>query len=305
MVKWPFSLSTVSSDFGDTKNRPSAHSGVDFAVAAGTPIRAGGPGVVHFTGKLNDRAGNVVSIRYDAFKGTCMHTHVQARYPIPKGRRVNEGDIIAYVGSSGSASGPHLHLEVFADGPRLVNPHSVYKGVVPAGGGGNVILLPTQRRVVSHASANGRARPSTKAPVGDTLKPRTVGNFNAWARGEKVEGNDVWFRGISGRWFWSGGFEGGANTAGLSEVAAPAEPNPPVEPPSSVPSPVEPPVDPEPVEPPSVPSPVEPPEQPTDPVEPPVTPEKPSRGRVIAGSGVAVITVIVAAILSQCGGPAL
>lgn len=80
---------------------------------------------------------------------------------------------------------------------------------------------------VTKAVTNGRPQPNTsQAPVGEALQPGAVGNFTAWTRGESVEGNNVWFKGISDRWFWSGGFEGGANTNGLPEVGGAPAPAP-------------------------------------------------------------------------------
>ncbi|QIG59054.1 endolysin [Microbacterium phage SadLad] len=90
----------------------------------------------------------------------------------------------------------------------------------------------TQRKVGPNG-ARRRESPSSKAAeAGEMLAPGTIGNFNGWARGEKVEGNDVWFRGTSGDWFWSGGFEGGPVTAGLPEIsiAPPVTPPKPVDP---------------------------------------------------------------------------
>lgn len=88
------------------------------------------------------------------------------------------------------------------------------------GGGPAAVPAPlsgTQRRTV--AVTNGRADASSKsARSGDPLKANTVGNFTGWKHGESVSGNNVWFRGTSGRWFWSGGFTGGANTAGLANL---------------------------------------------------------------------------------------
>lgn len=286
-VKWPFPLNTISSDWMDTKGRSSPHSGVDFGWNAGKAIRAGGPGVVHFAGLHNpDKSGYVVSIRYDGINGTVMYCHVRPNIPVKKGQRVSEGTIIAYVGATGSADGEHVHIETYLSNPtRLVNPHSLFSGVVGSGS-----LLASQRRVVPHAYANGRERPTTKSPVkGEMLAPGVVGNFNAWCRGEKVNGNDVWFRGISGRWFWSGGFEGGASTKGLTEVAAPGAEEP------EVPSPVEPeePEVPSPVEP----SPAEPPEEPEVPEVPeePEIPEEPEKPKV------SVLTLLVQWLLRLLG----
>jgi hypothetical protein len=98
--------------------------------------------------------------------------------------------------------------------------HKVWRGgdpfAVTAGGGA---LGLTQRQVLPGVQANGRAEPSSKSALaGDPLNALTVGNFTGWINGEDVQGNRVWFRGTSGRWFWSGAFEGGPKTAGLEDL---------------------------------------------------------------------------------------
>lgn len=78
------------------------------------------------------------------------------------------------------------------------------------------------------AGPNGvrrRTQPTSQsAEAGEMLAAGVVGNFTGWIRGEAVNGNDVWYQGVSGHWFWSGGFTEGANGAGLKDLnpAAPA-----------------------------------------------------------------------------------
>jgi hypothetical protein len=84
---------------------------------------------------------------------------------------------------------------------------------------------PTQRRVGAMAS-NGRSKPTTSVPVVQTLEPGTVADFKAWAHGESVQGQDVWFQGAyAGNWFWAGGFID-QGTHDLPEMGTP-EPAPP------------------------------------------------------------------------------
>lgn len=131
-VKWPFSTKLISSKYGDTRGRPKPHGGVDFGVRRASLIRAGGRGIVHFAGHLNNTAGTVVSIRYDGFAGTAMFCHLMTNVPVRKGQRVTADTIIGYVGSTGNSSGPHLHLELWRDrGPTRVNPNVLF-GVVAA-----------------------------------------------------------------------------------------------------------------------------------------------------------------------------
>lgn len=65
----------------------------------------------------------------------------------------------------------------------------------------------TQRQVAG-VEVFRRVGPNTdQSPIEPSLKPGEIGNFNGWIHGEKrPDGNDIWFRGISGNWFWSGGF---------------------------------------------------------------------------------------------------
>jgi hypothetical protein len=67
--------------------------------------------------------------------------------------------------------------------------------------------LSSSQRQAGSEPVNRRIAPNTaQAPIEPQLKPGDVGNFDGWIRGENVNGIDIWFRGISGNWFWSGGF---------------------------------------------------------------------------------------------------
>jgi hypothetical protein len=82
----------------------------------------------------------------------------------------------------------------------------------------------TNQRTVGPNGANGRPAPNTSGPITQTLPPGTVGDFDAWTKGQDVEGNTTWIRGQhSGDWFWSGGFTS-QSTDGLPFVDL----NPPV-----------------------------------------------------------------------------
>lgn len=88
---------------------------------------------------------------------------------------------------------------------------------------------PQQRQVVANASANGRSAPNTSATINQTLDAGTVGNFDGWAHGESVEGNNIWYRGLYSKdWFWSGGFTS-QSTSGLQQLT-PDQPTPEPEP---------------------------------------------------------------------------
>lgn len=89
------------------------------------------------------------------------------------------------------------------------------------GGGGNV----TTQRTVGKNTVKRRKNATTKsAEIQPALKPGTVGNFTGWKHGEKVGNTDIWFRGISGHWFWAGGFTS-QSTTGLTDLnPKPVEP---------------------------------------------------------------------------------
>lgn len=142
-IKRPFPQSSMTSEYGDRKGRPTPHGGKDYGQKAGTAIKAGGAGVIHYNGWLNNNAGYVVTVRYDEHGLHALHCHLPSRGPLKAGTRVKEGDIIGVVGSSGNSSGPHLHLETYLPGGKRVNPDSFYSNLVvgesaPASGGSSI-----------------------------------------------------------------------------------------------------------------------------------------------------------------------
>ncbi len=99
------------------------HTGLDFAGAQGAPILASADGVVSFTG-INGGYGNTVIIDHDNGYKT-MYAHC-SKITIEQGTRVSTGTVIGAIGRTGSATGPHLHFEVFLNGNR-VNPDIALK----------------------------------------------------------------------------------------------------------------------------------------------------------------------------------
>ena len=89
----------------------------------GTPILAGGDGVVQVA-KYNGAYGNYVKIRHNSeFSTAYGHMKGFARGMKP-GKRVKQGQVIGYVGSTGRSTGPHVHYEVVRNG-RRVNPRTI------------------------------------------------------------------------------------------------------------------------------------------------------------------------------------
>ena len=111
----PLKYNRISSKFSGRRFHPvlkkwRAHRGVDYAARRGTPVRATADGVVRFAGKKGGY-GNLILINHFKIYATAYgHLHNIAK-GVRKGRRVQQGQVIGYVGSTGLATGPHLHYE--------------------------------------------------------------------------------------------------------------------------------------------------------------------------------------------------
>ena len=115
LMKTPIDGARLSSSFGMRKHPISGynkmHKGLDFAAPKGTPIYAAGNGVIEYVGK-NGGYGNYIRIRHNSSYKTAYAHLSKYKKGIYKGLRVNQGEIIGYVGSTGVSTGPHLHYEV-------------------------------------------------------------------------------------------------------------------------------------------------------------------------------------------------
>ena len=89
------------------------HNGVDYAAPIGTPVRTVGDGVVDFAGWQNGY-GNVVEVRHSSERST-LYAHL-SRIDVKKGQRIEQGQRIGAVGSTGWSTGPHLHFEFRVNG---------------------------------------------------------------------------------------------------------------------------------------------------------------------------------------------
>jgi murein DD-endopeptidase MepM/ murein hydrolase activator NlpD len=119
-IRTPVDFIRISSGFTTGRLHPilnviRAHKGVDYAAAIGTPVKATGDGIVDFVG-VKSGYGNVVSIRHGA-KYSTLYGHLSRfRAGLKVGQRVRQGQLIAYVGMTGLATGPHLHYEFRVNG---------------------------------------------------------------------------------------------------------------------------------------------------------------------------------------------
>jgi len=126
-LRYPLEYTRISSGFTTSRlhpilNRHRRHQGVDFAAPQGTPVRAIADGVVTkagWQGQLGRalRIEHATSPRYESIYGHLSRIASNVR----AGRKVRKGEIIGYVGRTGLATGPHLHLELVVDG-KHVNP---------------------------------------------------------------------------------------------------------------------------------------------------------------------------------------
>jgi murein DD-endopeptidase MepM/ murein hydrolase activator NlpD len=97
----------------------SSHMAIDYAAAAGTPIRAVGDGVVTSAGWNSGGYGYLMKIRHNSTYST-NYAHCSG-FAVKTGTRVKQGQVVAYVGNTGFSTGPHLHYEMVKNGAK-VNP---------------------------------------------------------------------------------------------------------------------------------------------------------------------------------------
>lgn len=127
LMKTPIDGARLSSGFG-TRRHPilgyaKAHKGVDFAAPRGTPIKAAGDGVIERASPYGS-FGNYIRIRHaNGYQTAYAHLNGFAR-GVRAGKRLTQGDIIGYVGTTGRSTGPHLHYEVHYKG-QAVNPQNL------------------------------------------------------------------------------------------------------------------------------------------------------------------------------------
>ncbi len=122
LMKTPINGARLSSKFGMRKHPIDGynkmHRGTDFAAPEGTPIMASGDGIV-IKASWCGGGGNCVKIRHNSSYSTVYAHMSKFAKNIRKGKRVKQGQIIGYVGSTGKSTGPHLHYEVIHNGTRI------------------------------------------------------------------------------------------------------------------------------------------------------------------------------------------
>jgi murein DD-endopeptidase MepM/ murein hydrolase activator NlpD len=124
-LRYPLQFTRITSVFTDARLHPilervRPHTGVDFSAPRGTPVRAVAHGKVTFAGRQSGY-GNIVRIDHPGPYDTAYAHLDRIAREITEGTTVEKGQVIGFVGSTGLATGPHLHFELYKDGV-FVNP---------------------------------------------------------------------------------------------------------------------------------------------------------------------------------------
>jgi len=122
LMKTPINGARLSSSFGmrkhPIKGYNKMHKGTDFAAPSGTPIMASGSGTIT-RARWCGGGGNCIKIKHNStYETIYAHMKNYAR-GIKEGKKVKQGQVIGYVGSTGLSTGPHLHYEVIVNGKKV------------------------------------------------------------------------------------------------------------------------------------------------------------------------------------------
>lgn len=123
-LKAPLRYSRISSGFSNARYHPilkryRPHHGVDYAAPSGTPVYTIGDGTVIKKGYQKNGGGNYVKVKHNAnYTTVYMHLRGFAK-GIYVGKRLKQGDLIGYVGSTGLSTGPHLDFRVYRNGVAI------------------------------------------------------------------------------------------------------------------------------------------------------------------------------------------
>jgi len=119
-LRSPVKLSYISSKYNLRRKHPvlhtiRSHNGVDYAASKGSPVRATGDGTISLA-QYNGGCGNEIKIKHSE-DYTTRYCHLDKYHSRTKvGRKIKQGQTIGYVGSTGLATGPHLHYEFHVNG---------------------------------------------------------------------------------------------------------------------------------------------------------------------------------------------
>jgi murein DD-endopeptidase MepM/ murein hydrolase activator NlpD len=106
------------------------HWGMDFVASTGTKVYATGDGIVASTDNLNDGHGKHVIINH-GFGYKTLYAHL-SKYNVKPGDKIKRGQVIGFVGNTGTSIAPHLHYEVYKDGKNVDPKYYFFKDLSPA-----------------------------------------------------------------------------------------------------------------------------------------------------------------------------
>ncbi len=122
LMKTPINGARLSSSFGKRKHPilgyNKMHKGTDFAAPSGTPIMASGTGTI-VRAKWCGGGGNCIKIKHNSTYDTIYAHMKNFAKGIKVGKKIRQGEIIGYVGSTGMSTGPHLHYEVLINSKQV------------------------------------------------------------------------------------------------------------------------------------------------------------------------------------------
>ncbi len=124
-LRTPINAARISSKFG-MRQHPvhgysKMHRGVDFAAPVGTPIIAAGSGIIEIINNHYGNYGKYIRIKHNSTYSTVYAHASRFANGLKPGAKVNQGQVLAYVGTTGVTTGPHLHYEVIEHG-KQINP---------------------------------------------------------------------------------------------------------------------------------------------------------------------------------------
>lgn len=174
LLRTPIDGARLTSGFGMRRHPilgfSRMHKGIDFAAPIGTPVYAAGDGIVEIAGR-HAAYGKYVRIRHNSVYATA-YAHL-SRYGqgIQAGRRVAQGQLIGYVGTTGLSTGPHLHYEILERG-RQVDPLKVRQDVVDALTGRDLERFIARRDAIDRMRREALAGTAVAQAGEDSPSPR-------------------------------------------------------------------------------------------------------------------------------------
>jgi hypothetical protein len=234
---WPVDAG-ITQQFGSNPNsiQPNGHTGMDFGLPTGTPVRAAGAGTVVFANWATTLSSNNPWWIAPAFAGITvvidhgnglltLYAHLNET-GLNAGDRVSQGQTIGLSGSTGLSTGPHLHFEVIGWPLQpyngfygRVNPN----GFVSAGLAAQGSVTPSpgpKQRLVGGDNVNQRKLPDPNSDIVRVIDANSLEEFIGFVYGTAVAGINVWYKDDLG-YAWAGGFtsQSTSNLPNLTPVA--------------------------------------------------------------------------------------